>query len=91
MLFPVAPDVFHGIQFGSVGGEVFDMDSAAELLDIVANQPTTVSRQAVPNQQQRSTNVPYQSLQKIEHLGSLYRTDVQPEIEAQKRESGDYR
>ena len=56
-MLPVAPDVFHRIQFGSVGGKILDLDSAVELVDIVAHETAAVGRQAVPDQKQRLANV----------------------------------
>ena len=87
MLLPVAPDVFHRIQFGGVGGKILDMDSAAELVDIVAHETAAVGRQAVPHQKQWLANVLHERLQKIDDLRTLDRTSVQPEIETQERES----
>ena len=81
MLLPVAPDVFHRIQFGSVGGKILDLDSAVELVDIVAHETAAVGRQAVPDQKQRLANVLHERLQKIDDLRTLDRTGVQPEIE----------
>src|SRR5438270_13892844 len=53
VLLPVAPDVFHRIQFGGVGGKILDMDTAAELGDIVAYETAAVGRQAVPDAKHR--------------------------------------
>src|SRR5438477_1862378 len=86
VLLPVAPDVFHRIQFGSVGGKILDLDSAVELVDIVAHETAAVGRQTVPDQKQRLANVLHERLQKIDDLRTLYRTSVQPEIETQERE-----
>ena len=91
MLLPVAPDVFHRIQFGGVGGKILDMDSAAELVDIVAHETAAVGRQAVPDQKQRLANALHERLQKIDDLRTLDRTSVQPEIETQERESSNRR
>ena len=91
MLLPVAPDVFHRIQFGSVGGKILDLDSAVELVDIVAHETAAVGRQAVPDQKQRLANVLHERLQKIDDLRTLDRTSVQPEIETQERESSNRR
>ena len=91
MLLPVAPDVFHRIQFGSVGGKILDLDSAVELVDIVAHETAAVGRQAVPDQKQRLANALHERLQKIDDLRTLDRTSVQPEIETQERESSNHR
>src|SRR5690348_298709 len=71
VLLPVAPDVFHRIQFGGVGGKILDMDSAAELVDIVAHETAAVGRQAVPDQKQRLANALYERCRKSMTRGLL--------------------
>src|SRR5437868_7377122 len=67
------------------------MDSAAELVDIVAHETAAMGRQAVPDQKQRLANALHERLQKIDDLRTLDRTSVQPEIETQERESSNRR
>src|SRR5438046_6642241 len=48
VLLPVAPDVFHRIQFGSVGGKILDLDSAVGLVDLVWHEAAAVGLEGVP-------------------------------------------
>jgi hypothetical protein len=81
MLLPVRPDVFDRIQFRRVGRQVLHANPPFQLVDVVSDHGTAVSRQAVPDQQERLANVPHQCRQEIQHLRTLHGARVKTKIE----------
>ncbi len=91
MVLPVTPEVPDGIQFGRVGGQAFQYQPAFGVGDEVADEPTPVAGQAVPDHQQRSGDMPHQVLKELDDLGALDRARVQSEVKTPPRDSGNRR
>src|ERR1039457_7445226 len=87
----VAPDVFGGIQFRSVGGQVLDVDAALLRGHELLHYAAAMCGQPVPYQQQLSGNVPQQVFEKRHHLPSADRSGIQPEVEIPQRDARDDR
>ena len=49
VVFPVAPEIFDGIEFRRVRRKVFDGDLAVERIEELADQAAAVGRQPVPH------------------------------------------
>ena len=49
VVFPVAPEIFDGIEFRRVRRKVFDGNLAAERIEELADQPAAVRREPVPH------------------------------------------
>jgi hypothetical protein len=62
-------DVLAGIQFRSIGGQIFQLKSAVLSLNKQLHQCTTMCWQPVPNHQHGPGNVPKQVTQKQDQLG----------------------
>src|SRR5205814_8301768 len=56
--------------------------------DEVAYHAAPMSGQPVPHDQQRSGDVPQQSLEEIDHLRALHRARIKPEIEVVEGDPG---
>lgn len=91
MLLAVAPDVFHRVEFRRIGGQKLQMDSALLLGDKVPHRATTMGWQTVPNDCQRSADVPLEVFEKLDDLWSLYAAREEPEIEVPDRDAGNGR
>ena len=90
-MFRVAPDVFGGIQFWSVGRQVLDADTAFLCGYELLHHPAAMRGQPVPHQQQLSGNVPQQVFEKRHHLRRADRPGIQAEVEIPQRNAGDDR
>ena len=89
MLFPVSPDVFDGIQFGSICRQVLDLNVTLQGVEVIPHETTAMRRQTIPNDQQRTRDVSDQRFQETNHLRALDRAGIEPEVEAPERQAGD--
>jgi len=81
MLFAVAPNVFHRIEFGRIRRQKFQLDGITLRGDKISHQTAAMNRQAVPNDGQPAANVPLQVFQKLDNLRGLDAAGKEPEIE----------
>src|SRR5208283_2620039 len=88
VLFPVRPDVFDGIQFGSIGRQVLDVNVTLQAIEVIPHQTTAMCRQTIPDNQQRTIDLSDQRFQKIHHLRAFDRARMKPEVEAPERQAG---
>src|SRR5712664_3592663 len=51
-LLHVSPNVFDRIHFGRIGGQALDHDGPVKRLDVMVDNTTAVSRQAIPDHEQ---------------------------------------
>jgi len=91
MLFAVAPNVFHRIEFGRIGRQEFQLDCPALSSDKLTHQPATMYRQTVPNDRQSTADVPLKVFQKLYELRSLDAAGEKPEIEIPDGDARDSR
>lgn len=88
---PVAPDVFDGIQFGSVGRQVLEFQTPVLSRDKVPDQSAAVLPQAVPDHQDVSWNLAQQTTKEVHDLRTPNRARIQPEVERPPGYTGDRR
>ena len=91
MLFAMAPDIFHGVQFGGVGGKIFQFNGAALIGHEVAHQSAAMSGQAVPNNDQPFWNMSAQVAQELDDLRPFDAAGKQLKVEVPDRQPGDGR
>jgi len=87
MLFAIAPDVFHRIEFRRVGGQKFQLNGCALSGDIFAHQPAAMSGQAVPDDRQPTANVPLKMFQELDDLRGFDAARKETEIEVPDRDA----
>jgi len=87
--FPVTPDVFDGIEFGSVGRQVLEREAPVLSRDKVPDHSATVLTQAIPDDQDASGDLAQQTTQEVHDLGTANRAGVQPEVELPPGHAGD--
>ena len=71
MVLAVGPDVLHGVQFGRVGWQVLHLQTALLVADESLGDQATVSRKAVPNQQNVAVDVAEQVFEEFDDLLGL--------------------
>jgi len=81
VVLAMAPDVFRGIQFRSVGGQVLDVDAALLRRHEFLHHPAAMRGQPVPHQQQLSGNVPQQLSEKRHDLRRADRSGIHAKVE----------
>src|SRR5215472_14222570 len=86
-MFPVAPDVFHRIEFRGVGGQLLDRQPTALRCDELFDQFGTMRRQAVPHYQQLAPQVAQQMAEEIDDLSGADGARVQPEVKIQRADA----
>lgn len=85
------PDILHRIEFWSVGRQLGEHDGTGGALDPCAHEAAAVDGQAVPDDQQRSANLPPELAQKIPRLRAADGAGMQPEVESPPSDAGDHR
>jgi len=86
MLLPMAPDVFHRIQFGSIGRQKFDFEPSTRLVHKIPNQTTSMAAKTIPNNEKIARNMAHQVSKKFDNLRASDCSGKQPEV---KRPHGD--
>ncbi len=88
---PVAPDVFDGIQFWSVGRQVLERQTPVLSRDKVPDHSAAVLPQAIPDDQDVSWDLAQQTTKEVHDLRTSNRTGIQPEVEPPPGHTGDSR
>jgi hypothetical protein len=91
VLFPVAPEVFDGIEFWGIRRKSFHPDFAVQTRHVLTHELTAVGGNAVPDDEQLAFHVTLEVFQKIDHLLGLDRTGVEAKVKVPPRQSGDGR
>ena len=91
MLLAVTPDVFHRVEFRSVGGQILQVDLASQAGYKFMHQSTAMHRQPIPNDQELGADVPLKVLQELDDLRCFDAPGKQPEIKAPDGDSRDRR
>src|SRR6185312_2322986 len=81
MLLAISPDVFHRVEFRSIGWQALQMNAAVLLGDVILYQAASVRGQAIPNDSQSAANVLLEMFQKLDHLRSLDAAGEESEVE----------
>jgi len=89
MVLPVPPQVFHGIQFRSIGRQKIDRQPPATFRDEILDESTPVLPQPVPDHQQSPGYVPQQVAKEQHDLRRPYAPRKEPEVEPPPRYSCD--
>ncbi len=85
-MLPVRPDALDRVQFGSVRGQILQLDAAIETAQEVLDNPATVRRQPVPDDQKRPAEVAHQRLEEIHNLRRLHGSGIQPKVKVPERQ-----
>src|SRR5260370_31002878 len=88
MLFPVAAEVLHRVEFWRVSGQALQFESGPLAGDPVLDQATAVSGKAVPDDQQPAWDMAQEMSQKLDHLGTANGSWKEAEIETPPRYPG---
>src|ERR1700690_160136 len=91
VVLEMAPDVFGRIQFGRVGGQLFDLNGTVQGLQVVAHERRAMGSQSVPDDQQRLADLLPEGVQELDDLRSLDGAGKESEIEAAEGDSGNDR
>jgi hypothetical protein len=91
VLFPITPEVLHGVQFWSIGGETFHPDFAFQAFQVLAHESAAVGGYAVPDDEQFAFDVTLQVFQKIDDLLGLDRAGVEAKVKIPPSQSSDGR
>src|SRR5713101_5231692 len=81
MVFPVAPEVLHRVEFRSVSGQALQFEPGLLAGDPVLDQAAAVRGQAVPDDQQPAREMAQEMSQKLDHLGTANGSWKEAEIE----------
>src|SRR6516162_10348459 len=87
MLLPVRPQIFHRVQFRSVGGQELQPDAPTLLAHEVPDQTTAMALQPIPYHQQLAANVTQQMGEKLHYLRTADAARKQPEVKVPPRYS----
>ena len=87
----MGPDVLHRIQFGGVGWQVLDGQTAFLVADELLGELTAMSREPVPNQQNVTLDIAQQVFQKLDDLFGLDGFFEDLKVEVPDGDSGDDR
>ena len=91
MLFPVGPQILHWVQFGSIGGKVFQPQTPFLLLYELPYCTAAVTGQSIPNDQQFPGNVAQQMGEELDDLRAADRSRKQAEVEVPPSHARDRR
>jgi hypothetical protein len=91
MLLEVSPDVFDRVQFRSVGRQIERFNLSVQAGEVILNDATTVSGQAIPNEQDRVADLLGEVLHKIAHFLLSHVSFVQSEIELPQCDASSHR
>src|ERR1700737_4111277 len=80
MLLEIAPQVLDWIQLGSVRREPFDLAPLAMFPYEIGNLSAPMGRQAIPDHQQRTWQLPQKATEKVDHLWTADRAGVETEV-----------
>src|SRR5260370_23582242 len=81
MLFPVAPEVLHRVEFRRVSGQALQFEPGPLAGDPVLDQAAAVPGQAVPDDQQPAREMGQEMSKKLDHLGTANGSRKEPEVE----------
>ncbi len=88
MLFPMSPEVLHGIELGRIGRQEFQLDVAALGFDPVADQTAAMGLQPVPDDQQFAPGeMLAEAFEESDNLGCADGTFDQLEVDVPERDT----
>ena len=91
VILPVAPDVFGGIEFRSIGRKSGQDDLAVLFAQEIPNLATTMNRQAIPDDKQLSLDLAAQVREEVQHLWCTNSSRIQPEVKLPPGNAGNHR
>src|SRR2546421_267370 len=91
VMLEVTPDVFDGVELGSVGRQILQGDAAVESVEVLLDQPRAMRLQAIPHDQQLLADAPLQGLEELHHLRALDRSGKEAKVEPPEAHPGDHR
>ncbi len=91
VLFPVTPEVLHGVKLRGISWETFHPDFAFQAFQVLAHESAAVSGHAVPDDEQLTLDVTLEVFQKIDHLLGLDCAGIKAKVKIPPRQPGDGR
>jgi hypothetical protein len=91
VLLPVAPEVLDRVELGCVTREPLDEQAIVVSLNELLYEPTAVSRETIPDDEELAGHVPQQVFEEHDDLGALDGSGEEPEVEVPDRDAGNGR
>src|SRR5208337_610837 len=88
MMFPIAPDVLHRIEFGGITRQLLDREPTPLGADKFADQSCPMLWQPVPDHQQLAWQMTQQVAEEVHHLGGANGGGIEPEVKTPPGDSG---
>jgi hypothetical protein len=88
VVLPVAPEIFDRIEFGSVGRQIFQVDSASSRAEKIGHDAAPMGPKPVPHDQQAARNVAQEMAEKEDDLRTSNRPGKQAKEEIPPGHSG---
>ncbi len=89
LMLEMAADVFGRIELGRVGRQLFDLEGTVQCFQTVAHESRPVRWQAVPDDQQRLSDLPAEGMQEFDDLRALDGAREESEVEAPQGDASD--
>ena len=91
VVLPVAPDVFHWIELGRVGGQRFQREPTALGPNVRLHDATAVRGEPVPDDEELAAQMALQVPEEFHDLRPFDRSREEPEVETPPRDACDRR
>src|SRR5271163_975634 len=91
VVLQMTPDVFGGIQFGRVGGQLLDLNGTIQGLQVLAHKRRAMRSQSIPDDQQRLADLLAEGVKELDDLWPLDGAGKESEVEAAEGDSGNHR
>ena len=91
VLFPVTPEVLHGVKLRGISWETFHPDFALQAFQVRTHESAAVGGHAIPHDEQLAFDVTLEVFQEIDDLLGLDRTGVEAKVKVPPRQPGDGR
>ena len=91
VMFPVTPDVLHGVELGRVPRQRLQRDPAALSADVLLHDTAAVRGQAVPDDEELAAQMALQVPEEFDDLRPFDRSREESEVETPPRDAGDRR
>src|SRR5215475_3113416 len=81
MGLPITPKILHRVEFRSVGRQKLHPERTVLLAHKIPDPPTSMTPQAIPDNQQLAAKVTHKMSEKMHHLSTANRPRIQPKVE----------
>jgi hypothetical protein len=90
-MLPVAPDVFHRIEFWRIGRKKFDFYPSIGLAHEIPDHSAAMTAEAIPDDEKIARDVTHQMREEFHNLGNADRSWKQPEVKSPPGDAGNRR